>query len=199
MIHDQHGAALRGRSVRRLSIRRVRQRRAVRRFFFDCVSYVLLIWFLVWAMPAVAETAARGSVTNLPLPRYVSLKASEGNVRRGPSLSHRIDWVFVGRDMPLEITGEYGHWRRVRDRDGAGGWMHYSLLSGVRTVLVTEPLANLRLRPERGAPVIARADAGVVARLGACDPDWCQIAAGGHRGWVEKNGLWGIAPEEVRE
>ena len=50
--------------------------------------------------PALAETR-RGPVTNLPMPRYVSLKTSEGNVRRGPSLTHRIDWVFKRRGMPL--------------------------------------------------------------------------------------------------
>ena len=63
----------------------------------------------------------RGSVTNLPLPRFVSLKSSEVNVRRGPSLTHRIDWVYKRRDLPVEVTAEYGHWRRVRDRDGAAG------------------------------------------------------------------------------
>ena len=147
---------------------------------------------------AVGERA-RGSVTNLPLPRFVSLKVSEGNARRGPSLSHRIDWVFVRRDMPLEVTGEYGHWRRVRDRDGAGGWVHYSLLSGVRTVVVTEQMADLRMRPEAAAPVVARAEAGVVARLGDCGLDWCQISAAGHGGWIEKARLWGVAREEVRE
>jgi SH3-like domain-containing protein len=68
----------------------------------------ILLAFCVAAGPAWAED--RGPVTNLPLPRFVSLKASEGNVRRGPSLTHRIDWVFTRRDMPLEITAEHGHW-----------------------------------------------------------------------------------------
>ncbi|NNF73231.1 MAG: aspartyl-trna synthetase, partial [Rhodobacteraceae bacterium] len=104
--------------------------------------FKLLICVLTAATISGAALAeqTRGPVTNLPLPRFVSLKASEGNVRRGPSLSHRIDWVFTRRDMPLEITGEYGHWRRVRDRDGAGGWMHYSLLSGARTVIVAQDM-----------------------------------------------------------
>lgn len=140
-----------------------------------------------------------GAVTKLPVPRFVSLKAAEGNVRRGPSLNHRIDWVMVRRDMPLEVTGEYGNWRRVRDREGAGGWIHYSLLSGVRTVIVTEPLTELRARPEDGADPLARAESGVVARLGECDLDWCRISAAGHKGWVEKSRLWGVSPEEIRD
>ena len=63
-----------------------------------------------------ALASDRGPVTNLPLPRFVSLKTDEGNARRGPSTGHRIDWVFTRRDMPLEVIGEYGHWRQVRDR-----------------------------------------------------------------------------------
>ena len=64
---------------------------------------------------------AIGPETNLPVPRFVSLRAHEANVRRGPSLSHRIDWIFKRRDMPLQVIAEYGHWRRVIDRDGQGG------------------------------------------------------------------------------
>ena len=84
--------------------------------------------------------------------------------------------------MPLEITAEFGHWRRVRDREGAGGWVHYSLLSGVRTALVEEDMAALRMKPDDGAPINARAEAGVVARLGECGLEWCWVTAGGERG-----------------
>ncbi len=146
-----------------------------------------------------APAAERGPVTNLPLPRFVSLKADEGNARRGPSLSHRIDWVFTRRNMPLEVTGEYGHWRRVQDRDGQGGWVHYSLISGVRYVIIDNDLTPLRVKPDAESPVNAYAEAGVVARLENCLLDWCRIGADGSKGWVEKRGLWGVTPEEIRE
>ncbi|MDU8912393.1 SH3 domain-containing protein [Aestuariicoccus sp. MJ-SS9] len=141
----------------------------------------------------------RGPVTNLPLPRYVSMKAAEGNVRRGPSLTHRIDWVYKRRDMPLQITAEHGHWRRVQDRDGAGGWVHYSLLSGVRTVIVDSDLLPLHTRPDPGAPVAAKLALGVIARLGDCGPEWCHLSAGGYKGWGQKTALWGVRPDEIRE
>lgn len=148
---------------------------------------------------AVAETSQTGSVTNLPLPRYVSMKASESNVRRGPSLTHRIDWVFKRRDMPVQVTAEHGHWRRVRDREGAGGWVHYALLSGVRTVIVEKDLLPLHARPDQKTPVLAALELGVVARLGPCDPQWCRISAGGFRGWALKSQLWGVEPQEIRD
>ncbi|MCB2134364.1 MAG: aspartyl-trna synthetase [Rhodobacteraceae bacterium] len=151
------------------------------------------------AVGAGQAEVIRGAVTNLPLPRFVSLKAAEGNVRRGPSLSHRIDWVFRHRDMPLRITAEFGNWRRVEDSEGQGGWIHYSLLSGTRTVIVEKTDVVLRARPEADATVTAQAERGVIARLDECTRDWCRIAAAGERGWVDKAALWGVDPEELRE
>lgn len=153
----------------------------------------------IWITASGAFATERGPVTNLPIPRYVSLKAEEGNARRGPSLSHRIDWVFTRRNMPLEVTGEYGHWRRVIDRDGQGGWVHYALLSGVRHVIIETDMTALYVKPNAESPVNAYSEAGVVARLGSCALDWCRITAGKSKGWIEKRLLWGVKPEEIRE
>ena len=145
------------------------------------------------------EGARRGPVTNLPLPRFVSLKAAKANARRGPGLTQRVDWVFKLRHMPLRVTAEYGNWRRVEDMDGAGGWVHYALLSGVRTVMVRKDYTPLRSAPDVGAPPNAYAEQGVVAFLGKCLPAWCRIRAGGQRGWVLKSEIWGVDPDEQRD
>ena len=140
-----------------------------------------------------------GCVTNLPLPRFVSLKGDEGNARRGPGLTHRIDWVFTRPGMPLMITAEYENWRRVEDQDGAGGWVHYSLLSGVRSVIVTLDMAEFRDAPDLRSAVVAQAEVGVIGRVLECQPDWCRISADGQKGWVAKTALWGVAAGEVIE
>lgn len=159
---------------------------------------IFSLWFSLLAAGA-AVASERGRVTNLPIPRFVSIKADEVNARRGPSLSNRIDWVFRRRGIPLEVTAEYGHWRRVRDRDGEGGWVHYSLLSGVRTVIVETDMVELHLGPDPQTPVAARLEAGVIARLGACNAYQCRISAGGYRGWAPKSAIWGVAPDEIRD
>lgn len=146
-----------------------------------------------------AGDAKTGPVTNLPLPRFVSLKANEANVRRGPSLSHKVDWVFKRRDMPLRVTAEYGHWRRVQDRDGAGGWVHYALLSGERSVIVDQDMLAITSRAADGAHVVAHLELGVVAKLGECGPNWCRITSGGYRGWAPKSALWGVGKDEIRD
>lgn len=164
---------------------------------FRRVLTPLVVAFALLATSGQAQD--RGPVTDLPLPRFVSLKAETGNVRRGPSLSHRIDWVFQRRHMPLQIVAEHGHWRRVLDNEGAGGWVHYSLLSGARTVVVQGPMEPMRMRPDRYAPEIARMARGVVAELGECQPDWCRVSAGGFRGWTRKAAIWGVDAAELRD
>ncbi len=146
-----------------------------------------------------ASNAELGPITNLPLPRFVSLKVSEANIRRGPSESHRIDWVLKHRGTPLQITAEFEHWRRVQDQDGVGGWIHYSLLSGHRTVVVQGQRIALRADPNEGARTIALAEKGVIASLGACLPNWCEIETGGFEGWVAKSEIWGVGRAEIRE
>jgi len=169
----------------------------------------ILIFVLVFCTVCASQTYAnsqdqtsaivRGPVTNLPIPRFVSMKAAEGNVRRGPGLTHRIDWIFRHPQMPLKITAEYGHWRRVQDRDGAGGWIHYSLLSGARTVIIEEDMLALHVTPAENAPETVQLELGVIARLGSCIADWCQLTADGYRGWARKSSLWGVNPTEIRE
>jgi SH3-like domain-containing protein len=138
----------------------------------------------------------RGPVTGFALPRFVSMGASEGNARRGPSRSHRIDWVFTRRGMPVMIVAEHGHWRRVVDRDGVGGWMHYSLLSGVRTAIVEEDMLALYTRPDADSPVRARAELGVVGSAPGMPARL--VPDGGRR--LSRLGrchaLWGVEPGE---
>ncbi|MEP4962572.1 MAG: SH3 domain-containing protein [Roseobacter sp.] len=164
-----------------------------------CAGLLACVVFTQDATANPVDATATGSVTNLPLPRYVSMKASEGNARRGPSLRHRIDWVFKRRDMPLLITAEHGHWRRVEDRDGLGGWVHYSLLSGVRTVIIEENMLKMYSRPDPASQVSAALEAGVIARLGKCSTEWCQLKSGGYRGWAPKSNLWGVSAQELRD
>jgi SH3-like domain-containing protein len=147
--------------------------------------------------PNQPHDPGKGTVTNLPIPRFVTLKGSEGNARRGPGLTHRIDWVFTRSGMPLRITAEYEHWRRVEDVDGAGGWIHYSLLSGVRSVLVTQDMAQAFSQPDDKADVVYQSELGVIGKLLQCLPQWCRIAVNGEKGWVHKSAIWGVDKDEI--
>ena len=73
---------------------------------------------------ASLDSAAMGD-SGLPLPRFVTLKADRVNVRRGPSGEHQVSWVFTRKGLPVEIVAEFEHWRRIRDSEGAEGWVYH--------------------------------------------------------------------------
>ena len=91
------------------------------------------------------------------MPRYVSLKSDHVNVRAGPTKDNDVAWVYTRSGLPVEITAEFENWRRVRDSEGAEGWVYHSLLSGRRTAVVTmknkDELASLY---DRADPSSAR-------------------------------------------
>lgn len=144
---------------------------------------------------AAAET--RRGASGLKVPRFVSLKSGEVNLREGPSTDHAVSWVYVKRGLPVEVTAEFDNWRRIRDADGVSGWVHKSMLDGRRTVLILggEPLA-LRRSAEASAAVAAYLAPGVIAALKSCDAARCEVEAGPYDGYVPRDRLWGVYPGE---
>ncbi|MCA3245883.1 MAG: SH3 domain-containing protein [Azospirillum sp.] len=155
-----------------------------------------LLFALLAPVPAMAQAAREA----LPIPRFVSLRSEEVNLRTGPGVRYPVEWVFVRRQMPVEILQEFENWRRVRDREGTEGWVHQSMLAGRRTAIVLGEAgrpAELRRRAEDGAPALARIEPGVIATLIECAGAWCRLEAGGFRGWMPRAGLWGVYPQET--
>jgi SH3-like domain-containing protein len=141
-----------------------------------------------------------GSATGLPIPRYVSLKSDRVNLREGPSKDHRTSWVFQRAGLPVEITAEFEIWRKIRDSEGAEGWVLHSLLSGRRTALIfpSRKADSVELFAKAGnrAGAVARLQAGVIGSVRACDGAWCRLLGEGFDGYVEQQNLWGVYPGE---
>jgi SH3-like domain-containing protein len=153
------------------------------------------------AVPSPAGGAlALGPVSGLPIPRFVSLKSDKVNVRRGPANDQDVAWVFSRAGLPVEITAEWDNWRRIRDQDGAEGWVFHSLLSGRRTALIEpwskEATLPLRRNGSSDATVVAMLQPKVLASVSACDGSWCRIWGDGFDGWMQQDKLWGIYPGE---
>lgn len=162
-----------------------------------CVGALAFALLMAGPSGPLAAKDILGPVTGKPMPRYIAIKAKKANARRGPSKKHKIDWVFQRRNLPVQVIAEFGHWRRVVDSDGEGGWIHYALLTGARHALVTEHHLALRYEPIRTSQSKATLEKGVVARIEECRMDWCEIRIGDHKGWVRKAGIWGVDDAEV--
>ena len=135
--------------------------------------------------------------TELPLPRFVSLRSEKVYVRAGPALRYPIKWVYRRDKLPVEIIQEFENWRKIRGYDDDEGWIHQSLLSGARTVIVraAEPVPMREGFTEK-AKMIARVEPDVVATLDQCSDAWCRIEARGYEGWVQRKNLWGVYEDE---
>lgn len=154
------------------------------------------------SVAAFAQDMQAGSVTGLPVPRYVSLKTDRVNLREGPSKEHRTRWVYQRAGLPVEVTAEFETWRRVRDADGTEGWVLHSLLSGRRTALVAPWSRNkdevfpMRSAAAEDANVVARLQSGVVTSVAACVNAWCRVSVGNITGFIRQERLWGVYPNE---
>ena len=132
----------------------------------------------------------------LPIPRFVTLATDEVNVRSGPGIRYPIRTIIRKQGLPVEIIREFDVWRQVRDREGEDGWVHKSMLSGKRAVIVTGEIEPLLRKPEAEARAVARLEPGVIAALETCKGEWCEIEVGGYGGWMTREKIWGVYPEE---
>ena len=155
------------------------------------------------AFPAWAADPMVGSTTGLPLPRFVSLKSDRVNLREGPSKDHRAKWIYEKAGLPVEITAEFETWRRIRDSEGAEGWVLHNLLSGRRTGIIApwggDKPVPLRAKPDTTSPLVAQMMPNVVASIKSCDGQWCRLVGDGFDGFIQQQQPWGVYPDEKVE
>jgi SH3-like domain-containing protein len=141
---------------------------------------------------AVLAASSQASAQDREVPYWASLRASEVNLRVGPSESYPIDWVYHRKALPVKVVRLYQGWRRIRDQDGAEGWVVARLLNPARTaVVVGKGLAPMRAEAGADAALRWQLEPGVVGKLRDCEAGWCELDVDGHKGWVEQKRLWG--------
>jgi SH3-like domain-containing protein len=147
--------------------------------------------------PAFAQEAkltVRGS--GLPVPRYVTLKFDEANLRAGPGREYPVLWQYHQAGLPLMVDAEFGIWRKVVDHDGTAGWMHGSVLSLRRMALVQTNMAKIYADPDEASDVIALAERLALMELQTCPKAWCRVASDDVRGWIKRQVVWGVLENE---
>ena len=150
---------------------------------------------------AAASPGARAgeSGSGLPVPRFVTLRSDKVNVRSGPGARYPVEWVFERRGLPVEVVAEYELWRKVRDIEGTEGWVHQNLLSSRRGVVVTGAVRSLKREARADAGIVAQLEPEVIGQLLECRGPWCRIDVQGYRGWLKRDEMWGVFPNETVE
>ena len=144
----------------------------------------LTVALMALAVPAAAQ--------DREVPYWASIRASELNMRVGPSADYKIAWVYHRAGLPVRVLRVMEGWRLIEDPDGEKGWVVARLLSPDRTAIVTEGApAPMRAAPAPSAEVRWRLEEGVTGTLGECSAGWCELQIDDRRGWVEESRLWG--------
>ena len=149
---------------------------------------ILFILLFLSALPVLAD----------PVPRFASLKSSEVNVRTGPGERFPIDWVYQEKNYPVEIIDEFEFWRQIREYDGTVGWVHRMMLSSNRYGLILED-CKLYTKPTETSKIVGLIQKNVLGRIVRCpkQSDFCLVDFQTVKGWMHKDYLWGLYPNEV--
>ena len=163
------------------------------------IAHLLVLYCALstaFATAAPTASAADGEPSGR-IPRFVSLRSDQVNLRVGPGENYPIQWVLTRKEMPVEIIREFEHWRMIRDWQGTEGWVHERMVTGKRAVVVKGGIRALHRLPDPASQVVARAEPGVFARLVECRGAWCRIEAADIAGWVQRIEVWGVYPDEA--
>lgn len=164
------------------------------------VSKIKKIMFFLFFLFICTSVCAE----DLAIPRFVSFRRDETNLRRGPGNQFPIRFVYRVKNYPVEIIDEYDLWRQIREVDGTIGWVHRRMLSGARYILITEDTV-IHKKENESSPVIAYVKKNVLGKIEKCPQNKkvCQVSFifedKKYTGWINKDNFYGVYPHEVIE
>jgi SH3-like domain-containing protein len=116
--------------------------------------------------------------------------------------SARAKPMFVyGRDVPLETLVSVEGWTKVRDMQGAIGWIANKALAEKRMLVVRSGVVDVRSGAEESAPVVFRAEQNVLLELAepatsastTANPGWVKVRhRDGQTGFVRVAQVFGL-------
>ena len=141
--------------------------------------------------------AKKGSVTGFEIPRFVSLKSNEINLRVGPSINYPINLKYIKKNLPIEIIDEFDVWRKIRDHQNNIGWIKKGLLKGDRYLLTGIDNNNVKIFNNPLGKEIGVIKKNNIILLEKCLQNWCYISHPRIEGWISKDGIWGVYKKET--
>ena len=111
-------------------------------------------------------------------------------MRYGPSFDSPIKYVYKKMNLPIKQIDKKENWRRIIDFKNNSGWIHWSQLKKVNSII---PLENKILfkKPSIYSEPLAKIKKGRVLVLDKCDSIWCRVKTGKFKGWIKTNNIWG--------
>tara|TARA_Y100001970_G_C13800298_1_gene634716 strand:+ start:26 stop:478 length:453 start_codon:yes stop_codon:yes gene_type:complete len=122
---------------------------------------------------------------------FLSLKKNKVNVRYGPSFSSPIKFVYKKINLPLKQIDKKENWRRVIDLKNNSGWIHWSQLKPINSVINIENKILFE-KPTIFSKPIAKIINGRLLVIEKCSDGWCKIKSDKYKGWIKDDNIWGL-------
>ena len=121
---------------------------------------------------------------------FLSLKKNKVNVRYGPSFESPIKYVYKKINLPIKQIDKKENWRRIIDSKNNSGWIHWSQLKKVNSIISLEDKILFN-KPSKFSKPLAKIKKGRVLVLQKCDGAWCKIKTKDFKGWIKTDNVWG--------
>ena len=121
---------------------------------------------------------------------FLSLKKNKVNVRYGPSFESPIKYVYKKINLPIKQIDKKENWRRIIDSKNNSGWIHWSQLKKINSIIPLEDKILFK-KPSNFSKPIVKIKKGRLLVVKKCDGEWCKITSKNFKGWIKINNVWG--------
>ena len=122
---------------------------------------------------------------------FLSLKKNKVNVRYGPSFNSPVKFVYKKINLPIKQIDKKENWRRIIDFKNNSGWIHWSQLKPINSVISLNEMILFK-KPSNFSKPLAKIQTGRVLILQKCIEGWCKIKSDNFKGWIKTDNIWGL-------
>ena len=140
--------------------------------------FIIIFFYLFFFLAANAENI------------FLSLKKNKVNVRYGPSLESPIKFVYKKINLPIKQIDKKENWRRIIDSKNNSGWIHWSQLKPINSVITLKDKILFK-KPTNFSKPLANIKKGRLLVIKNCNDDWCKVQTEKYEGWIDNKNLWG--------
>ena len=140
--------------------------------------FLIFVWFLFPSYVVSEEI-------------FLSLKKNKVNVRYGPSFESPIKYVYKKINLPIKQIDKKENWRRIIDSKNNSGWIHWSQLKKINSIILLEDKILFKNSSNFSKP-LAKIKEGRLLIVQKCEGEWCKVKTKKIKGWIKVNNVWGL-------
>jgi len=122
---------------------------------------------------------------------FLSLKKNKVNVRYGPSFESPIKYVYKKINLPIKQIDKKENWRRIIDSKNNSGWIHWSQLKKINSIILLEDKILFKNSSNFSKP-LAKIKEGRLLIVQKCEGEWCKVKTKKIKGWIKVDNVWGL-------